>query len=159
MENAKLIDTPMPTSGNLEWNENVKGIDVKKYRGMIRSLLYLTASRSNIMFSKCMCARYQSSPKESHLKAVKRILKYLHGTSKYAFWYSKGRNCNLVGYIDFDFYGSKSDRKSTSGTCHIFSNSLVSWHSKKQVFVALSTVEEEYLAVGSCCTQILLLKQ
>ena len=126
---------------------------------MIGSLLYLTTSRSDIMFSICMCARYQSAPKESHFKAVKRILRYLNGKSKFGLWYSKGSDCSLVGYSDFDFSGCKLDRKSTSGTCHLFSKSLVSWHSKKQVSVALSTTEAEYVAAGSYCTQILWLKQ
>ncbi|XP_050877123.1 uncharacterized mitochondrial protein AtMg00810-like [Lathyrus oleraceus] len=120
MEDAKSIDTSMPTNGNLEKDENVKDVDVKKYRGMIKSHIYLTASRSNIMFSVCMCARYQSAPKESHLKAIKRIRRYLHGISKYGIWYSKGSKCNLVGYTDSNFAGCKSDRKSTSGTFHMF---------------------------------------
>lgn len=116
----------MPTNGNLEKKENGKDVDVKKYRCMIGSLLYLSAFRPNIIFSVCMCSRYQSTPKESHLKPVKCIIRYLHGNSKYGFWYSKGSDCNLVGYTDYDFYNCKSDRKSTSGTCHMFSNSLVS---------------------------------
>src|ERR1051325_11684475 len=149
----------MPITVNLYRDENGKPVDIKRYRGVIGSLLYLTASRPDIMFSVCMCARYQSNPKESHLKVVKRILRYLHGTSKYGLWYSKGSNCSLVGYSDSDFAGCKSDRKSTSGTCHLFSNSLVSWHSKKQVSVALSTTEAEYVVAGTCCTQILWLKQ
>ena len=151
MEDAKSIDTPMATNGNLEKDTNGKDVDVKKYRGMIGSLLYLTASRPDIMFSVCMCARYQSAPKESHLKVVKRILRYLHGTSQYGLWYSKGSDCNLVGYTDSDFSGCKSDRKSTSGTCHMFSNALVSWHSKKQVSVTLSTAGAEYVTASSCC--------
>ncbi|XP_050895343.1 secreted RxLR effector protein 161-like [Lathyrus oleraceus] len=113
---------------------------------MIGSLLYLTASRWDIMFSVCMCARYQSAPKELHLKAVKHILRYFHGTSKYGLWHSKGSDYNLVDYSDSDFFGCELDRKSTSGIYHMFSNSLVSWHSKKQVFVALSTDEAEYAA-------------
>jgi hypothetical protein len=159
MAKAKAIDTPMPTCTNLNKDEDGKEVDVKRYRGMIGSLLYLTASRPDIMFSVCMCARYQSCPKESHLKAVKRILRYLSGTPKYGLWYSKGNDCSLVGFSDSDFAGCKSDRKSTSGTCHLFSNSLVSWHSKKQVSVALSTAEAEYVAAGSCCAQILWIKQ
>ncbi|XP_050919564.1 secreted RxLR effector protein 161-like [Lathyrus oleraceus] len=159
MEDEKSIDTPMPTNGNLERNENGKDVDVNKYRGMTGYLLYLTASRSDIMFSMCMCACYQPTAKESHLKDVKRILIYLHGTLKYELWYSKGSDCNLVGFIDSDFSSCKSDRNSTSGTCHMFSNYLVSWHSKKQVFVALLTFGEEYIAVGNCCAQILWLKQ
>ncbi|XP_050893387.1 uncharacterized mitochondrial protein AtMg00810-like [Lathyrus oleraceus] len=124
MEDAKSIDTLMPINGNLERNENGKDVDVNKYRGMITSLLYLTASRPDIMFNVCMWARYQSAPKESHLKVVKRILRYLIDTSKYELWYSDGNDCNLVGYTDSNFSGFKSDRKSTSGTFHLFSNSL-----------------------------------
>ena len=100
MNDSKSIDTPMPTNGNLDKDEHGKCVDVKKFRGMIGSLLYLSASRPDIMFSVCMCARYQSNPKESHLKAVKRIFRYLHGTPKYGLWYSKGSDCSLVGYFD-----------------------------------------------------------
>ena len=96
MEKAKAIDTPMPTCTKLNKDEDGKEVDVKRYRGMIGSLLYLTASRPDIMFSVCMCARYQSCPKESHLKAVKRILRYLSGTPKYGLWYFKGNDCSLV---------------------------------------------------------------
>lgn len=81
MVDAKSIDTLMPTNRNLDKDENGKDVDVKRYRGMIKYLLYLTASRPNI--SVCMCIQYQSAPKESHLKAINRILRYLHGTSKY----------------------------------------------------------------------------
>ncbi|XP_050915149.1 uncharacterized mitochondrial protein AtMg00810-like [Lathyrus oleraceus] len=159
MEDAKSIDTQIPTNANWERNENGKNVDVKNSRGMIGSLIYLTTSRMNVMFSVCMCARYQLTPKESHLKVVKCILRYLHGDSKYALWYSKGSDYNLVGYINSNFSGCKSDRKSTSGTCHMFSNSFVSWHCKKHVSVALSTVEAEYIAAGSCCAQFFWLKQ
>lgn len=131
MTDAKSIDTPMLTNGNLDKNVYGKDVDVKKFRGMIGYILYLTTSRCDIMFSMCMFAQYHSGAKESHLKVVKRIFRYLHGTSKYGIWYSKGRYCNLVGYLDSDFAGYKSDRKSTSRTCHMFSNSLVSWHSQK----------------------------
>jgi hypothetical protein len=126
---------------------------------MICSLLYLIDSRLYIMFSVCMCSRYQSAPKEFHLKVVKRIFRYLHGTLNYGLWYSKGSDCSLVGYTDSDFAGYKSDRKSTSEAYHIFSNSLVSSHSKKQVSIALSTAEEKYVVARSCCAQILWLKQ
>src|SRR3954471_1321057 len=159
MSEAKEIDTPMATNGNLDKDEKGKEVDVKLYRGMIGSLLYLTASRPDIIFSVCMCARYQSCPKESHLKAVKRILRYLSGTTTYGLWFPKGYECYLVGLSDSDFAGCKSDRKSTSGTYHLFSNSFISWHNKKQVSVALSTAEAEYVAAGSCCAQILWLKQ
>ena len=118
---------------------------------MIGSLLYLTASRPNIMYSVCLCARFQSCPKESHLSAIKRILRYLKGTMEIDLWYPKGDNFELIGFSDVDFTGCKVERKSTSGTCHFLRHSLVSWHSKKQNLVALSTAEAEYIVVGLCC--------
>jgi transposase InsO family protein len=159
MQNAKEISTPMSTSCYLDKDEGGKSVDESKYRGMIGSLLYLTASRPDIMFSVCMCARFQANPKESHLSAVKRIMRYLIGTQNMGLWYPKGTDCTLVGYSDSDFAGCKMDRKSTSGTCHLLGNSLVSWHSKKQASVALSTAEAEYVAAGSCCAQIIWMKQ
>jgi len=86
---------------------------------------------------------------------AKRILKYLKGTIDVGLWYPSDVSLNLIGYSDSDFTGCKIDRKSTSGTCHILGSSLISWHSKKQACVALSTTEAEYIAVGSCCAQSL----
>ena len=96
---------------------------------------------------------------ESHLTAVKRIIKYLKGTKDVGLWYPKGTNLYLAGYSDSDFAGCKLDRKSTSGTCHLLGESLITWQCKKQTSVALSTAEAEYVASGSCCAQTLWLKQ
>lgn len=85
---------------------------------MIGSLLYLTASRPDIMFSVCLCARFQSCPKESHLIVVKRIFRYLLGTIDLGLWHPKFTSLDLVSYSDVDFVGCKIDRKSTSGTCY-----------------------------------------
>jgi hypothetical protein len=101
------------------------------------------------MLSVCMCARYQSDPKECHLVAVKRILRYLVSTPCFGIWYPKGSTFDLIGYSDSDYAGCKVDRKSTSGTCQFLGRSLVSWSSKKQTSVALSTAEAEYVAAGS----------
>ena len=141
MENSKHLATPMNTSCYLDKDESGQPVDPKQYRGMIGSLLYLSASRLDIMFSVCICARFQSDPKFSHLMAVKRIIRYLLGTVSLGLWYAKNSLCNLVGYSDSDFAGSKTDRKSTSGTCQFIGSALVSWHNKKQNSVALSTVE------------------
>ena len=81
---------------------------------MIGSLLYLTASRPDIVFSVGLCARFQSNLKESHLKAIKRILRYLKHTPDLSLWYPKGYNFDLVGYADADYAGFLVDRKSTS---------------------------------------------
>jgi len=155
MENAKHMATPMSTACYLDKDETGQSIHIKKYRGMIESFLYLSASGPDIMFSVCMCARFQANPKESHLSAVKRIMRYLLSTINLGLWYPKNFTCNLIGYSNSDFSGCKIDRKSTNGTCHFIGSALVSWHSKKQNSVALSTAEAEYISTGSCCAQIL----
>jgi len=132
-------------------------VDQTKFRGSIGSLLYLTAIRPDIMFSVCLCARFQSNLKESHFTAAKRIMKYLQGTINVGLWYPVDVSLNLVGYSDSA--SCKIDRKNTSGTCHLLGSSLVSWHNKKQACVALSTAEVEYIAAGSYCVQTLWLKQ
>ena len=109
----------------------VRALMKKKYRGMIGSLLYLTASRPDIMFIVCMCAHFQSCPKESHLNADKRILKYLIGTSHLGLWYPRITSFDLISYSDADYTGNILDRKSTSGTCQFLGNSLISWFSNK----------------------------
>ena len=111
---------------------------------MIGSLLYLNASRPDIVFSVGLCALFQTNPKESHIQAVKRILRYLKGTSDLGLWYPKGSNFDLVGYADADYAGYLGDRKSTTGMTHFLGSCLISWGSKKQNSVALSTAEAEH---------------
>ena len=155
MEDSSTAKTPMPTATKLDKDETGKKVDITGYRGMIGSLLYLTASRPDIMFATCLCARFQSDPKESHLIAVKRIFRYLKGTPNLGIWYPKDTGFDLIGYTDSDFAGCKIDRKSTSGSCQFLGRRLVSWYSKKQHSVSTSTAEAEYIAAGSCCAQIL----
>ncbi|WVZ52105.1 hypothetical protein U9M48_003195 [Paspalum notatum var. saurae] len=104
---------------------------------MIGSLLYLTATRPDIQFAICLCARYQASPRTSHRQAVKRIFR---------------------GFSDADHAGYRINRKSTSGTCQLLGTSLVSWFSHKQASVAFSITEVEYIAAASCCSQLLSMK-
>jgi hypothetical protein len=104
-----------------------------------------------------MCARFQASPRESHLKATKRILRYLKHTQDVGVWYPKGANFELIGYSDSDYAGDKVKRKSTLGTCQLLGRLLVSWSFKKQNSVALSTAEAEYIATDSCA-QLLWMK-
>jgi hypothetical protein len=159
MKDAKPAKTPMGTDGHVDLNKGGKSVDQKAYRSMVGSLLYLCASRPNIMLSVCMCARFQSDPRECHLVAVKRILRYLVATPCFRIWYPKGSTFELIGYSDSDYAGCKVDRKSTSGTCQFLGRSLVSWSSKKQTSVALSTAEAEYVAAGQCCAQLLWMRQ
>jgi hypothetical protein len=107
--NAKPIKAPMPTNGHLDLNDEGKVVDTKAYRSMIGSLLYLCASRPDIMFSVYMCARFQANPKECHLVVVKRILRYLVHTPNLGLWYPKGSKFDLLGYSDSDYASCKVD--------------------------------------------------
>ena len=122
---------------------------------MISSLLYLTASRPDISYSVGVCARYQANPKESHMIALKRIIKYVKTTVDFSVWHNKDTNDVLAGYSDANYAGNADDRKSISGGFFYVGNNLVSWISKKQTFISLSTVEAEYIATGSYYTQLL----
>ena len=103
----------------LDLNDEGKAMDTKVYRSMIGSLLYLCASRPDIMLSVCICARFQANPKECHLVAVKRILRYLVHTPNLSLWYPNGSKFDLVGYSDSEYAGCKVDRKSTFGDMSI----------------------------------------
>ncbi|GKC08306.1 hypothetical protein Tco_0999916 [Tanacetum coccineum] len=120
---------------------------------MIGSLMYLTASRLDIMFAVCACARFQVTPKTSHLLAVKRIFRYLKGKLTLGLWYPRDSLFELVAYSDSDYAGATQDRKSTTRGCQFLGNRLVSWQCKKQTVVATSTTEAEYVAAASCCGQ------
>ncbi|WVZ81604.1 hypothetical protein U9M48_028959 [Paspalum notatum var. saurae] len=148
MGDCKPISTLMSTNEHLDADVDGKPIDQSNYCSMIGSLLYLTASRPNIMFSVCLCARFQAAPKESHLTAVKSILRYLKHTPSIGLWYPEGANLELLGYSDSDFDGYRVDCKSTSE---------VSWSSKKQNCVALSTAEAEYIEAYVVCGSVPLL--
>nr|ABA98303.2 retrotransposon protein, putative, unclassified [Oryza sativa Japonica Group] len=155
MENCKPISTPIGSTAVLDPDEDGEAVDQKEYRSMIVSLLYLTASRPDIQFAVCLCARFQASTRASHRQAVKRIMRYLNHTLEFVIWYSTSSSICLSGYSDADFGGCRIDRKSTSGTCHFLGTSLIAWSSRKQSSVAQSTAESEYVAAASCCSQIL----
>ncbi|KAI3503838.1 hypothetical protein L1887_32292 [Cichorium endivia] len=158
LENCSTAKVPISTNHKIFSDPEGEPVDHKLYRGMIGSLLYLTASRPDIMFSTCLCARYQAAPKMSHLTAVKQIFKYLKGTKAMGLWYPIGDNFKLQAFTDSDHAGCKLDRKSTSGGCQFLGGRLVSWSSKKQNCVALSSAEAEYVAASTCCSQVLWMK-
>src|SRR6185312_13656368 len=116
-------------------------------------------SRPDIAFSVGLCARFQSIPKESHHTAVKRILRYLKGTDHLCLFYPRSDTFDLKGFADADYAGDLVNRKSTSGMIQFLGPCLVSWGSKKQNTVALSTTEAEYVAAAACCSQVLWIKQ
>ena len=85
-------------------------------------------------------------------------MRYLKGTPNLGLWYPRNNDCELIGFSDADFAGCRDDRKSTSGTCQFLGRRLISWSSKKQNCVAISTAESEYISAGSCCAQLLWLR-
>ncbi|GJU41755.1 hypothetical protein Tco_1194712 [Tanacetum coccineum] len=122
---------------------------------MVGSLMYLTASRPDLVFAVCMCARYQASPTKKHLEALKRVFRYLRGTINWGLWYPKDTAMALTAYADADHAGCQDTRRSTSGSAQFLGDKLVSWSSKKQKSTAISTTEAEYIAMSGCCAQIL----
>nr|GEY17518.1 integrase, catalytic region, zinc finger, CCHC-type, peptidase aspartic, catalytic [Tanacetum cinerariifolium] len=113
-----LMDTPMVEKSKLDEDKEGKAIDPSHYRGMIGTLLYLTASRPDLQFAICMCARYQAWPTEKHVHAVKRIFRYIRGTIHRVLWYSKDSSVALA-FADADHAGCQDTRRSTSGSTEL----------------------------------------
>ncbi|GKE82075.1 hypothetical protein Tco_1552075 [Tanacetum coccineum] len=124
---VKTTSTPMETSKPLLKDAEAEDVDVYLYRSMIGSLMYLTASRPDIMFAVCTCIRFQVTPKVSNLHAVKRIFRYLKGQPKLGLWYPKNSPFDLESYTDSDYAGASLDRKSTTGCCQFLRSRLISW--------------------------------
>ena len=159
MEDCAPMSTPMTTDCKFIKDDDTPLIDATLYRSIIRALLYLTATIPDIMQAIGMVEIFQSSPKKSHLAAVKRILRYLKGTTDFGLWYPKSSTLIVTAYSDADWARSVDDQKSTSGNAFFMGDCLVSWLSKKQSSISLSTAEAEYIAVVDCCTQILWMKE
>jgi hypothetical protein len=114
----KPVSTPMYTATSLDLDENGEAANQREYKSLVGSLLYLTATKPDIQFAICLCARFQATPRSSHRTTVQRIFRYHKHTFKFGIWYSASSSLDLVGFSDADFVGCGIDRKSTSGTCH-----------------------------------------
>ncbi|GJU68646.1 hypothetical protein Tco_1254905 [Tanacetum coccineum] len=159
LEDSKPTKTPMSTEIKLAKDDEADFVDSSKYRGMTGSLLYLTLSRPDIMFSVCLCARFQENHKTTHLEAVKRIFRYIKGTSHLGLWYPKGTRIETIVYADSDHADDYINRKSTSSVCTCMGCCLTSWFAKKQTALAISTNEAEYVSARKACQQALWIKQ
>nr|GEW91580.1 retrotransposon protein, putative, unclassified [Tanacetum cinerariifolium] len=154
-ESFDPVDTPMVKKSKLDEDREGKDVDPSHYHGMIGTLLYLTASRPDLQFAICMCARYQARPTEKHVHAIKRIFRYLRGTVHRGLWYPKDSSVALTVFADADHAGCQDTCRSTSGSVHIMGERLISWSSKRQKSAAISSTEAEYIALSGCCAQIL----
>nr|GFA06666.1 uncharacterized mitochondrial protein AtMg00810-like [Tanacetum cinerariifolium] len=145
------VGTPMVTK-HLDADLSGTPVDQMKYRSMVGALMYLTASRPDIMHTTCYCARYQAKPTEKHLTAVKRIFRYLKDTIHMGLWYPKDTGFELTAFSDSDHAGCLDSRKSTSGGIQFLGgDKLVSWSSKKQDCTSMSFAEAEYVSLSACC--------
>ncbi|GJV66027.1 putative ribonuclease H-like domain-containing protein [Tanacetum coccineum] len=152
---VKTTSTPMEPNKALVKDEEADSVDVHLYISMIGPLMYLTSSRPYITFVVCACARFQVTPKTSHLHAVKRIFRYLKGQPKLGLWYLRDSPFNLESFSDSDYAGASLDMKSTTGGCQFLGKRSISWQCKKQTMVANSTTKAEYVAAANYYGQVL----
>ncbi|GJR48412.1 hypothetical protein Tco_1316515 [Tanacetum coccineum] len=155
MDSCDPVDTPMVDRLKLDVDPLWIPIDKTRFRSMVGSLMYLTASRPDLVFVVCMCARYQASPIKKHLEALKRAFWYLRGTINWGLWYPKDTAMALTAYADADHAGCQDTQRSTLGRAQFLRDKLVSWSSKKQKSTTISTTEAEYIAMYGCYAQIL----
>nr|GEY79581.1 uncharacterized mitochondrial protein AtMg00810-like [Tanacetum cinerariifolium] len=154
-ESCDPVDTPMVEKSKLDEDKEGKSIDPSHYRGMIGTLLYLTASRPDLQFAICMCTRYQARPTKKHIHAVKRIFRYLRETVNRGLLYLKDSSVALTTFADADHAGCQDTRHSTSGSLQFLGDRLISWSSKRQKSAAIFSMEAEYIILSGCCAQIL----
>ena len=155
MKHCKLVSTLIITSCKLSKDDESEEVDQRFYRSMISSLLYVTTWRLDVLQVVGQVARFQETPKETHVLVVKRIFRYLKGTIDFVIWYPKGNELTLVSYTDADWVGNINDRKRTCGASFYLGDCLVYLSIKKQSSVSLSIAEAKYIAVVACCTQVL----
>jgi hypothetical protein len=160
MEECNKVCSPIVPGYKLVKDENGKASDSTAYKQMVGCLMYLLATRPDLAFSVCLVARYMERPTEMHVAAVKRILRYLKGSLSFGIWYKNGNgdDLQLIGWTDSDYAGDSDDRKSTSGYVFKLDSGAISWSSKKQPIVTLSTTEAEFVAAASSACQAVWLR-
>ena len=140
MEQSNAVQNPIVLGMKLKRNmDNATNVNATEYKQLVGSLLYLIATRPDIMYAVGLVSRYMENPMEMHLLTAKRILRYLQGTKDFGLFYKKGEKMELVGFTDSDYAGDQDDRRSTSGFVFMMGTGAVSWSSKKQQIVTLST--------------------
>jgi hypothetical protein len=153
MMDCKSLTTPMTTNPKLLCDTSLEIVDATLYMQMIGSLMYLTNTRPNICFAVNTLSPYMVEPRHVHLIATKHVMRYLKGTIEYGIKYDADCEFRLHGCSDSDCAGSVTNRKRTLGCCFSLGSGMISWFSKKQTSVALSTTEAEYMATCLACTE------
>jgi len=159
MERCKSVPTPLVHNEKISKFERGDKADPTVYRSLIGSLLYLTATRPDLMFAASLLSRFMQAPSQVHLGVAKRTLRYIKGTADYGIWFKREEQGQLMGYSDSDWAGSVDDMKSTSGYAFTLGSGMFSWNSKKQEVVAQSSAEAEYIAAAGATNQALWLRK
>ncbi|KAM1470398.1 hypothetical protein ACFX11_041122 [Malus domestica] len=158
LKECKSVSIPLVATEKLSKEDGSGAADEEKYRKLVGSLLYLTATRPDVMYAASLLARYMHCPTNKHYGTAKRVLRYVKGTLDYGLKYEKGKKTVLVGFCDSDWGGSLEDSKSTSGYAFSFGSGVFSWASVKQHCVALSTAEAEYISASEATAQAIWLR-
>jgi hypothetical protein len=159
MSDCNPVKNPIVPGSRLVKEDKGVKVDNTLFKQLVGSLMYLTATRPDIAYSVSLISRFMEDPKESHFMAAKRILRYLQGTQNLGIFYKAGGNEELIAYTDSDYAGDLDDRKSTSGYAFLLGGGVISWVSKKQPVVSLSTTEAEFIAAALCACQCVWLRR
>lgn len=153
LSNCNGVRNPIVPGNKLSKEENGVKANETLFKQIVGSLMYMTVTRPDIMYSVCLISRFMSNPMETHMLAAKRILRYIQATVDFGIFYKRECRNELMAYTDSDYAGDLDDRKSTSGYVFKLSGGAVAWASKKQPIVTLSSTEAEYVAAASCACQ------
>lgn len=157
MENCNAVKNPIVPGTRLS-KEGGEDVDATQYKQLIGSLMYLTNTRPDIMYVVCFLSRFMAYPKNVHMLAAKRVIRYIKGTSEMGLLYKRSSGEDLLAYTDSDYAGDTDTSRSTSGYVFMMSEAAVAWSSRKQPVVTLSTTEAEYVAASACACQCVWMK-
>ncbi|XP_048228240.1 secreted RxLR effector protein 161-like [Ricinus communis] len=152
MTECNGVKNPMVPGNKLSKQEG-READSTLFKQMVGSLMYITATRLDLMYGVCLISRFMSKPMEIHMLTANRILRYIRHTTKLRIFYKKESKNELTAYTDSDYAGDNTDFKSTSGYTCMMNGGAVTWMSKKQPIVTLSSIEAEYVAAATCACQ------
>ncbi|XP_057452007.1 secreted RxLR effector protein 161-like [Lotus japonicus] len=159
MTDSHPVNSPVVPGTKLTKQGGGMEVDATHYKQMVGSLMYLTATRPDLMFSVCLVSRFMENPTELHLQVVKRIMRYVKGTTDLGILYSSKGDGKMIAFSDSDYAGDLDDRRSTSGYVFLLGTGSVAWISKKQAVVSLSTTEAEFISAALCACQCIWLRR
>nr|KYP62106.1 Copia protein [Cajanus cajan] len=159
MEDCKSMSTPMNIKEKFSKEDGTEKVDEIYFRSLIGCLMYLTTTRPDILIAVNILSRFMHCASETHLKAARRVIRYIKGTTSFGIKFKKSKDFKLLGFSDSDWAGCIDDMKSTSGYCFSLGSGVFSWSSKKQETVAQSTTEAEFIAATTAVNQALWLRK